>query len=101
MQSSNKKKQTTCTNNEKCRQRNKKNCKERSKRNTRNNNNKTVRDMKNSFDWLINSLDTLEDRIRINELLDKSQQRQREKRNERNRTDYPRPAGQCKDEILF
>lgn len=57
--------------------------------------------MKNSFDWLINSLDTLEDRIRINELLDKSQQRQRERRNERNRTDYSRPAGQCKGEILF
>lgn len=62
------------------------NSKEGSIENTRNNNN-IISDMKNSFDWLISSLDKLQKRIRINEHLDKSQQRQREKRNERNRTD--------------
>lgn len=45
-----------------------------------NNNNKTITEMKNSFDWLISSLDTFEDRVRINELLGKSQQRQRAKK---------------------
>lgn len=63
------------------------------KENTRNNN-KTVAEMKNIFDWLISSLGTLEDRIRINELLGKSQQREREKNKERNRTDCPRTAEQ-------
>lgn len=45
-----------------------------------NNSNKTITEMKNSFDWLISSLDTFEDRVRINELLGKSQQRQRAKK---------------------